>query len=273
MEMRKLSRANGQIKGYAVNCRLNIILTVKIVSKAQIKYIQGLRRKKIRDEAGVFVAEGPKLVQDLLAMAPLQPLLVAGLPDWWADSRLVTNFPDDRFYLADVPTMEKMSSLHQASSVLAVFKKPEWTVQSFNWLLVLDDIQDPGNLGTLIRTADWFQMDAVVCSEHTADVFNPKVVQATMGSIGRVPVIYQDLSKFLQEQKIPVYATSLEGTLLSMAPKPARAALIIGNEGKGVSPNLLTLAEHALTIPKMGEAESLNAAVAGGILMHWMRNG
>jgi TrmH family RNA methyltransferase len=272
VEARTDNNPNSQIKGYAVNCRLNIILAVKILSKAQIKYIQGLRQKKFRDEAGVFVAEGPKLVQDLLALPHLEPMLVAGSLGWWQEGSRPSSLSAERSFLADEGALEKMSSLHQPSSVLAVFKKPVWKTGPFNWILLLDDIQDPGNLGTLIRTADWFQMDAVVCSEHTADVFNPKVVQATMGSIGRMPVIYQDLSTFLRAHSIPVYATSLEGNPLVSTPKPSRAALIIGNEGKGVSPALLAQADHALTIPKLGQAESLNAAVAGGILMHWMRS-
>ncbi len=136
-----------------------------------------------------------------------------------------------------------------------------------NWLLALDGIQDPGNLGTIIRTAHWFGLKQIICSLDCADAFSPKVVQATMGSIFAVQIIYTDLEKFLSKQKLPVYGALLEGENIYEQTDRETGILLIGNEGKGISKTLLPLVSHPVTIPALGDAESLNAGVAAGILM------
>jgi len=134
--------------------------------------------------------------------------------------------------------------------------------------LVLDNIQDPGNMGTIIRTADWFGVDNIICSHACADKYNPKVVQSTMGSLSRVNVYYTDLGEWLQKNtSIKIYATALDGNNISTVNNIKEAIIIIGNEGKGISEPVMQLVNEKITIPKIGEAESLNAAVATGIIL------
>lgn len=244
---------------------------MKILTKAQIKYIQSLRQKKFRDEARVFIAEGPKLVTELLAMPTLKPVAVFAELSWWKEHPQIAVQLDELAVELREFELEKISALQQPQSVLAVFEQPHWALTDPKWVLILDGIQDPGNLGTLIRTADWFQFDAVIASESTVDVYNPKVVQASMGSIGRMPVLYRDLESFLRETELPIYATVLDGQSIHQMGAIHEAALIIGNEGNGIRSALLALATHRITIPRLGAAESLNAAVAAGIAMSWFR--
>jgi TrmH family RNA methyltransferase len=133
---------------------------------------------------------------------------------------------------------------------------------------MLDDLQDPGNLGTIIRIADWFGIENIICSSNSVDCYNPKVVQSTMGSLSRVNVVYADLENFIrQNQQIKIYATTLSGTSIYQLPKITRGIILIGNESKGIHENLLRLSSHQITIPRFGNAESLNAAVAAGIII------
>jgi TrmH family RNA methyltransferase len=153
---------------------------------------------------------------------------------------------------------------------MAVFykKENELTDLKNNFSLMLDEIQDPGNMGTIIRTADWFGIKNIICSNECADCYNPKVVQASMGSLGRVNIIYTQLEEFIHENKgISIYAATLTGKHLSSFTKLKEGIILIGNESKGVKENLLRLAAEQITIPKYGEAESLNAGVAAGIIL------
>jgi RNA methyltransferase, TrmH family len=242
-----------------------------MLSKTYTKYIQGLHNKKHRDKHGSFIAEGSKVVMDLLKSQKIVCETLLGDASWLKD-----NEPQIRKYFAgELHTiedyeLEKISALNTPNHVLGVFKKLKPVpIQVRNKIiLALDTIQDPGNLGTIIRIADWFGLSAIVCSETCADLYNPKVVQSTMGSMGRVDVLYQDLTEWLEKNKeTPVYAASLEGKNIDELREVNEAIIIIGNESKGISDEVMQMAHERITIPKIGGAESLNAAVAAGIIL------
>jgi len=242
-----------------------------MLSKSDTKFIQSLHLKKFRDAAHNFVAEGSKVVLDLLQCKHLACVHIFGLQHW-----LHVNEPLVRkYYLGPLQEvlpheLEKMSALHTPNQVLAVFEKlaPAPVIVAGNISLVLDDIQDPGNMGTIIRIADWFGVKNIICSMHSADIYNPKVVQSTMGSLGRINIIYDNLNDWLTQNGIvPIYAAALNGKNLLQSQKLQEGILIIGNESKGISEGLLQLATEIITIPKVGVAESLNAAVATGIIL------
>jgi TrmH family RNA methyltransferase len=165
--------------------------------------------------------------------------------------------------------LEKISVLTTPNQVLAIFEKaiPNPVMPSGKITLLLDNIQDPGNMGSIIRIADWFGISNIVCTEHTADMYNPKVVQSTMGSLGRVNVFYTELEQWIQQHRdVKLYATALNGKSIKEV-QLKEGLLLIGNEGKGISEDLIKLADEKITIPKIGSAESLNAAVATGIVL------
>lgn len=236
--------------------------------KSQIKYIQSLGQKKYRDEAGLFIAEGNKLVNECLAEIPSHVLQVYATEKW------ITSNPakkPDGLIMVTESEMERISQLTTPGPVLAVVKKMVMPV-SLEWneniILALDTIQDPGNLGTIIRIADWFGVGQIVCSHDCADLYNPKVVQATMGSLTRVKVIYTDIAALLAaEDGIIVYGAVLDGQDITTIPKPVKGIIVIGNEARGISENVLQLVNRKITISRKGRAESLNAAVATGIIL------
>lgn len=238
--------------------------------KSQVKYIQSLSQKKQRDEEGLFVAEGPKIINEFL-QAPNLPLRLLWATQAWMDENpaLAASLRKDQVELITESELERISFLSTPNQVLALFEKPEFPALTGKQLiLLLDRIQDPGNLGTIIRCADWFGIRQVVCSPETADVFSPKVVQSTMGSLTRVQLVYTDLSAFLETYTAPVFAALLEGKPVKEIGKQSEGAILIGNESKGIDPALLK-GKHLIpvTIPRIGAAESLNAAVATGILL------
>ena len=230
-----------------------------MLSKKVLKDIQSLSLKKNRDETGLFLAEGPKLVEELLTLLPKNVKSVYATADW-AEGRSGVEIVTES-------ELQKLSSLKTANKVVAVFQKPETRQPDLSRLvLYLDTIQDPGNFGTIIRIADWFGITDIVCSAGCADLYNPKVVQSTMASLARVNVV-EEGEDWLQKQSVPIFAASLHGENLYTLPKTEQGILIIGNESKGIRPEYLTLATRRVTIPRRGEAESLNAAVATGILL------
>ena len=239
--------------------------------KAQVKYIQSLGDKKHRDQDGVFVAEGPKLIHELLHARNVQLVSLFATESWITANRDQLNtLKGQQVVEIDKPWLERISFLTTPNQVLAVFKKPFFgeIKPNANITLVLDNIQDPGNMGTMVRTADWFGIKTIVCSEDCSDVFNPKVVQATMGSIARVQVVYTSLPDFFDSYRnISVYDTVLDGEDIREIKPVKEAIIIIGNESKGISKELLKRVEHKITIPGKGNAESLNAAVATGIVL------
>jgi TrmH family RNA methyltransferase len=236
--------------------------------KSQVKYIQSLGQKKFRDQEGVFVVEGPKMVKELLAAPNLELMYLVG----------VAAFREAGIPFIEVKEseLERLSSLSTPNQVLAVFRKPVFTTDGFDDRvnLVLDGIQDPGNLGTIVRIADWFGISQVVCSRDSADVFSPKATQSTMGSISRVHVIYEDPVALMEKYPhLPVYAALLEGRSVYEQGRISRGWVVIGNESKGIREQLLQRATHPITIPRTGQAESLNAAVATGIILSHLTGG
>lgn len=235
--------------------------------KSRVKYIQSLSHKKLRDSEGVFVAEGPKLINELLsARMPLQELFA--VKEWIEVQKgplpvAVTEISEGE--------LERISQLQTPNQVLGIFKKPDFSANKplrNTVSIMLDTIQDPGNLGTIIRCADWFGISQVFCSVDCADAWNIKVVQATMGSIARVQVAYGSLEQWLEEEPgLPTYAAVLEGTDLRKQPPVKEGIIIIGNESKGISDAILARCTNRITIPRHGQAESLNAAVATGIIL------
>jgi TrmH family RNA methyltransferase len=242
-----------------------------MLSKTIVKYIQSLAHKKLRDEHGVFIAEGPKVVAELLHSNKFPCKIICGLQSWMDDNAvLLRNISAEDKIEINESELERISLLQTPNKVMAVFykKENELTDLKNNFSLMLDEIQDPGNMGTIIRTADWFGIKNIICSNECADCYNPKVVQASMGSLGKVNIIYTQLGEFIHENKgISIYAATLTGKYLSSFTKLKEGIILIGNESKGVKENLLRLAAEQITIPKYGEAESLNAGVAAGIIL------
>lgn len=240
------------------------------ISKNQIKYIRQLEQKKYRRREGLFVAEGTKVVGDLLAY--YQPHTIFATAEWLArnkrDWKMIQEVTDEE--------LQRLSFLQHPQQVLALFPIPR---QSDNpslrrdrkaLTLALDGIQDPGNLGTIIRLADWFGIRDIICSEDTADAWNPKVVQATMGSISRVNIIYLNLPQFIDSlpHDYPVYGTLLDGDNIYTRPLTPHGLIVMGNEGNGISPEVRIRVNHRLYIPSFrpdDTAESLNVAIATAI--------
>jgi RNA methyltransferase, TrmH family len=240
-----------------------------MLSKATIKYIQSLQHKKFRDEEGAFFAEGPKLVTELLQGGVFTCNNIYALAEW------VQEQPGPPVEMIKDFELEKISALSKPNQVLAVFEKKAVIANPLlrnKITLVLDDIQDPGNLGTIIRIADWFGVENVICSQHTADMYNNKVVQSTMASLQRVNLFYTDIETWLAaNREVAVFATALNGGPLHTVSNLTEAIIIIGNESKGISKELMKLADKKITIPGFGQAESLNAAVAAGIILYEVR--
>src|SRR4030095_9739576 len=239
-----------------------------MISKSQAKYIQSLGQKKYRDEEGLFIAEGPKLVKELLQNKTARPVQIYAVDDWIQRNEEILSQVD--VIKINKAELERISQLTTPNQVIAVFKKfeskPPVTKDKIS--LVLDGIQDPGNLGTIIRIADWFGISHIICSMDCADVYNPKVVQATMGSIASVNVFYTDLLMWLKQQdKSTVYATMLEGKDVTKMTALKEGLIVVGNESKGIRDELVQFANERITIPKKGKADSLNAAVATAIIL------
>jgi TrmH family RNA methyltransferase len=239
-----------------------------MLGKSKIKYIQSLGQKKPRDNEGVFIAEGPKLIDELLSSGKERIQEVYGTKQWIDEH--AQEFSNIAITEITADELGKISQLTTPNQVIAIVKKP--VVPSFHAkdeiTLVLDAIQDPGNLGTIIRIADWFGISQIVCSKDSVDLYNPKVVQSTMGSIARVHVLYTDVAAWLSEQgAVPIYAAALEGEDMSSMNKIKEGIIVIGNESKGISDEVMEMARKKITIKRKGKAESLNAAVATGIIL------
>lgn len=243
-----------------------------MISKNKIKYIRSLELKKNRISERIFVAEGNKLVADMLPFYTCKLLLAK--PNWMATQG---DIPAEELLVAEEDDIRKASFLKNPQDVLALFHYPEWNLEEADprkdLVLLLDGIQDPGNLGTIIRLADWFGIEHIVCSTDTADVFNPKTVQATMGALAHVKVHYTELAEYIRHWKgnsVPVYGTFLDGDNLYGRSLTKNGLLIMGNEGNGVRPEIASLADERLYIPNYPQgretAESLNVAIATAIL-------
>ena len=240
-----------------------------MISKNKIKYIRSLELKKNRNKEGKFVAEGHKVVDDLLVLQPADLNVATG--EWLKGK----HFPAQTEVIeVTEEELKKVSFLQHPQQVLAVFKQAtsgDYSINTNELNLALDGVQDPGNLGTIIRIADWFGITHIYCSQDTADVYNPKVVQATMGSIARVKVEYGDLLGLVESlpDDVPVYGTLLDGDNIYQQTLENRGLIVMGNEGKGISPALAKKVNHKLLIPNFPEgratADSLNVAIATAI--------
>lgn len=239
-----------------------------MVSKNQIKRITGLHQKKFRNEQQLFIAEGFKVIQELFhSQYEIQEF-------YSTDATLQLN-NEVRPEIISEADLKKISCLKTPNTCLAVFKIiPSKPIKYEGLTLVLDDIRDPGNLGTIIRLCDWFGIEQLICSEETADVYNPKVIQATMGSIGRVNVVYTSLETFLKKTNQPIYGAFMDGDIVYKSDLPSNAVLIMGNEANGVSASVEALIQKKITIPRFGKfqkTESLNVATATAILLSEFR--
>lgn len=233
-----------------------------MVSKSQIKLITSLQQKKYRDKTGFFVAEGPKVINEFIN---------AGLKLYALYSTETFKNQFDNFYNVSETELQKISFLKKANTSLAIFEIPnKESIKNEGLIVMLDAIRDPGNLGTIIRLCDWFGVTQLICSKDTADCYNPKVVQATMGSIARVHVIYTELSKFINDSNLPVYGGVMDGSSIYSENLPKDAIIVLGNEGNGISEEIKALLTHRITIPQFGktkETESLNVATATAVLL------
>ena len=238
-----------------------------MVSRSQLKYIQSLGQKKYRDEEGVFVAEGPKLVKELIE-SDVELTQVYALNEWIEDNKDLLRSVN--VTAINETELERTSQLKTPNKVIAIVKKFEVNEPGIKERisLVLDAIRDPGNLGTIIRIADWFGVSQIICSTDCADMYNSKVVQATMGSIARVNVFYTDLPVWLKQRSgVRIYAAMLEGKDVTNMSTIKEGLIIIGNESMGINKEVLQYSNEKISIPRKGSAESLNAAVATGIIL------
>lgn len=239
-----------------------------MLSKAQNKYIRSLAQQKFRNEYKAFAAEGEKIALEWLGSdAPVK--MIVATPGWAEIHKAqIARHPEAELHIVKDRDLAALSSLQATNSVMLVLPIPlrrEVPVMT-GWSLALDRIQDPGNMGTIIRIADWFGIEAVVCSPGCADAYNPKVVQSAMGSHLRVSIYEAELASYLSQTSFPKYAAVLDGESIYSQASAAAGVLIIGNESKGISDEILQTVTKKVTIPRYGGAESLNAAVSAGIL-------
>ncbi|NHM05809.1 RNA methyltransferase [Flavobacterium sp. CYK-4] len=239
-----------------------------MVSKNQIKVIASLQQKKYRALHQMFVAEGQKVIQELIdADFELVQLLVT--------EAIFESVVSDKKTLLTAAELQKISALNAANNCLAVFKIPEpKPIIEKGLMLALDDVRDPGNLGTILRICDWYGITQLICSEQTVDLYNPKVVQATMGSIARMHVHYLDLEDFLNQTQLPVYGTFMDGKNIYKATLPEEAIIVLGNEANGISQSIRKITKNKIAIPRFGsQTESLNVASAAAIVVSEFRRG
>jgi len=235
-----------------------------MLSKNQIKLITSLQQKKYRKQEQLFFAEGVKVVQELLhSNFELQELFTTK-QDFLSVSK-------DKLHAISEAELKKISALATPNSCLAVFKIPKVKeMKESGLILALDDVRDPGNLGTIIRLCDWFGIETLFCSEETVDIYNPKVVQATMGSISRVNVVYGDLENFLVKTKLTVFGTFMDGKNIYQESLLNDGIIVMGNEANGISEAVEKLVTDRIAIPRFGDlqiTESLNVATATAIIL------
>ncbi len=239
------------------------------MTKAQIKFFQALSRQKYRKEYNAYLVEGYKNAKEWL-QSDCRISHIAASAAWVADNRVwIDAHPEAELIPAEDFELEKISALQTAQEVVLVaeMQEQDTTLPAAGaWSLLLEKIQDPGNMGTIIRTADWFGIKTIICSPDCVEVYNPKVVQATMGSLLRVRILEAELPDFLSRNQAPLYAACLGGSDIRDLRAPLPGIIAMGNESRGLSPGLLEAASYKITIPSKGRAESLNVSVATGII-------
>ncbi|THF49149.1 RNA methyltransferase [Flavobacterium supellecticarium] len=241
-----------------------------MVSKNQIKLITSLQQKKYRKQHELFFAEGIKVIQELLNSN-------FELYHLFSVEAIFDTLPQNKVTLISEAELKKISALTTPNTCLALFRIPEEKpVVESGLILALDDIRDPGNLGTILRLSDWFGISHVVCSNETVDIYNPKVVQATMGSITRVNVIYTDLEAFLDQTELPVFGTFMDGANIYEQKLPENGIIVMGNEANGISVAIEKHTTERISIPRFGDlqrTESLNVATATAIILSEFKRG
>ncbi|QXP55927.1 RNA methyltransferase [Cellulophaga sp. HaHa_2_95] len=238
-----------------------------MVGKSQIKLIKSLQLKKNRIQHQLFVVEGLKTIQELLKSS-FEVYKVLS-----TDASFVTDH-EEISELISAADLKKMSSLNTPNGYLGVFKMSKvGAIQLNDWIVAVDTVQDPGNLGTIIRLCDWFGIKNLVCSTTTVDCYNPKVIQATMGSITRVNITYLDLSEFLRASELPIYGAFMDGEKVYNSAISSKGILVMGNEANGISSEIAAYISKRISIPQFGDqtAESLNVATATAILLNEIR--
>lgn len=244
-----------------------------MLSKSQISLLKSLQLKKSRAENGVFLVEGYKSVSEFINSS-------YHVETVFYSSSFASKLPKIsnkiNFQEISASDLEKISSLKTPQEVIGLIKIPKTVTLEHSLLrqkfsLVLDGVQDPGNMGTIVRTADWFGIEHIICSEDTVDVYNPKVVQATMGSLARINVHYVPLTDTINKLKLPVFGALLKGQNIYNTNFGNEGLVVMGNEGNGIRPEIQQLITTAVTIPRVGKAESLNVAMATTIFCSEMR--
>lgn len=233
---------------------------MEVLSKNKIKWIRSLRLKKNRENENCFVVEGEKMIHELIQEWP-------ALIEFICTTDPHFNY-DGTIYLTDDATLKQISSLSTFNKIIAVVKKPKIErKKDASFILALDGVQDPGNMGTIIRTADWFDIDEIICSKTSVDVYNSKVIQSSMGSIFRVPIVYEQIEDYLAKASLPIYGALLEGDNVYKESLDRKGIILMGNEGNGISEELLKYITQPIHIPRFGNAESLNVSIATAILL------
>jgi len=238
-----------------------------MVVKNQIKFVKSLRQKKYRNQHGLFVVEGIKTVSEFLNSAYKAEMIYTTAPGL---------FKNDVHKIEQVTEKEmlQMSGLHSPSKALGIFYIPSIKELDFeDWILAVDEVRDPGNLGTIIRLCDWFGIKHIVCSEQTVDCYNPKVLQATMGSLTRVQLRYGRLAELIGQKKVDSYGTFMDGSPVYSEKFPSRGILVMGNEANGIGAEIAAMLDHKISIPHYGNrtTESLNVATATAVLLSEFR--
>lgn len=232
-----------------------------MLTKNKIKFIRSLANKKERYSQQQFIVEGEKIVSEALKLRiPIDELII--------EEDFSNKFSENGPVIASKKDMERCSSLKQAPGVLAILPflpQPDLDLSNGKFIL-LDRVNDPGNLGAIIRVADWFAFDGIICSDNSVDVYNQKVVQASMGSVFRVPVWYKDLKQIIKDSDMDVIAADLKGEVIDDFVFPKNGMLLMGSESHGIDEELISLVNTKITIPKLGDAESLNLSIATGII-------
>lgn len=244
-----------------------------MLSKSQISFIKSLHQKKHRKENAIFIIEGIKTISEFI-QSDYQIHSLYYLPSHLS---LLPKLPANiKLFELNNAELEKISTLQTPQGILALVNIPDKQEIELNSLknkfsLVLDDVQDPGNFGTIIRTADWFGITQIICSVQTVEAYNPKTVQSTMGSLARVKIYYTNINSLIDQAKLPVFGALLNGQSIYQTNWGNEGLILLGNEGHGISESLINKITMAVTIPKFGDGESLNVAVSAAIFCNELR--
>ncbi len=240
-----------------------------MISKAQLKFIKSLQIKKYRKQEQCFLVEGAKSVQELVN-SDFEVRLIAGTAEFLAGMK-AKGIETIEVSEKELESLGEFKSNNGAVAVARIKANDPLTINADEFAIILDDIRDPGNLGTIIRTADWYGINKVIASSETADIYNSKVITSTMGSFTRVRVYYTDLEQYLRSNKSRVFGAYLDGASVYSTDFGKGGAILIGSESHGISPTLQRFVTDKITIPRVGKAESLNAGIATAVILDNLR--